>query len=100
MRRCWSVRRAWPDAKREVIVPRAVAAGIVQSEAPAGGSSASIASLPPLYGSQTAVQPPARTTRNWPPVMNCAVTCWPAAVMNGPGLVALASNGVAHAACM
>ena len=66
----------------------------------AGGSSASMASLPPLYGSHTAVQPPARTARYGPPVMNCAVTCRPAAVVNGSGLVSMASNGVAHAACM
>ena len=52
-----------PDARREVIAPRDVAAGIVQPVAPAGGSSASMASLPPLYGSQTAVQPPAPTAR-------------------------------------
>ena len=87
------------DARRDVIAARAAAAGIVQAASPAGGSSASMASLPPLYGSQTAVQPPAWTARNSPPVMNCAVTPWPAAVVNGPGLVKLTSNGVAHAAC-
>ena len=58
-----------------------------------------MASWPPLYGSHTAVQPPARTARYEPPVMNCAVTCRPAAVVNGPGLVWFGSNGAAHAAC-
>ena len=65
---------------------------------PEGGSSATIASLPPRYGSRAAVQPAALAVRYGPPFMNGAVTCCPAAVVNGPGLVWLASNGVAHAA--
>src|SRR6266568_1231039 len=90
----------WPDARRVAIAVTPVAAGIAQPAVPAGGSSASIASLPPLYGSRTAVQPAARTVRYSPPVMNCAVTRWPEAVVNGPGLVSLRSNGVSHGAFM
>src|SRR6516225_3265117 len=90
----------WPDARREVIAPRAAAAGKVQPAEPAGGSSASIASLPPRYGSQTAVQPSEVTVRYRPPSMNCAVTGRPAAVVNGPGPVSFGSNGATQAACM
>src|SRR6202050_3318159 len=83
---------------RAVITPRPAADGIVQPAAPPGGSSASRPSRPPRYGSQTPVQPPARSERNWPPFMNDTVTCWPAAVANGAGLVRLAWKGAAPTA--
>jgi hypothetical protein len=59
-----------------------------------------MASLPPRYGSQTAVQPSARVARYGPLVMNFAVTCCPAAVVNESGTVSLGSKGVAHGAFM
>ena len=72
--------------------------GVAQFPAPAAGSSATMASVPPRYGSETAVQPPAVAIRYPPPFMKLALTCRPAAVVNGPGRVSAASNGVAHAA--
>ncbi len=73
-------------------------AGRVQLAVPAGGSSATMPSLSPRYGSQTAVQPPALTARYRPPFMNCAVTLRPAELVNGPGVVWLDWNGAAQAA--
>src|SRR5580700_6582909 len=65
---------------------------------PAAGSRAIIDSSPPRYGSDTAVQPPEALTPNPFPCMSRALTCPPAAVVNGPDLVWLAWNGAAQAA--
>ena len=89
-----------PAARREVMAVRAAAAGNAQPAVPAGGSRASMASLPPRYGSQTAVQPSALTAWYGPLTMKCAVTRRPEAVVNGSGLVSPGSNGVAQAAFM
>ena len=90
---------AVPPAPSEVVIAASVpAVGIAQLPAPAAGSSATMARVPPWYGSETAVQPPAVAARYPPPFMNLALTCWPAAVVNGPELVSLAWNGLAHAA--
>src|SRR5579862_4569713 len=87
-----------PDARAVVMAPRIAVVGIAHAVAPAGGSSATMASLPPRYGSRAAVHPARLTVWYGPPCMNWAVTCRPAAVVNDPGLVWAASNGVAHAA--
>src|SRR5580700_4528272 len=91
-----------PVPARVAVIPaRVLAGGMAQvpASAPAGGSSATMPSLPPWYGSQTPVQPPALAERYRPPFMNGTLTWAPAAVVNGAGLVWLASNGVAQAAC-
>ncbi|HET9973914.1 MAG TPA: hypothetical protein VFQ68_37175 [Streptosporangiaceae bacterium] len=77
-----------------------MADGRAQPVVPAGGSRASMASLPPRYGSQTAVQPSALTARYEPSTMKCAVTRWPAAVVKESGTVSSGSNGVAQGAFM
>src|SRR5947209_1555074 len=89
-----------PAARREVMAVRAAAAGSAQPAVPAGGSRASMASLPPRYGSQTAVQPFTLTALYEPLIMKCAWTRRPAAVVKESGTVSLGSNGVAQAAFM
>ena len=86
--------------RREVMEVRAAADGSAQPVVPAGGSRASMASLPPRYGSQTAVQPSAVVAPYAPLTMKCAVTRWPAAVVKESEMVSLGSNGVAQAAFM
>src|SRR6266699_3665449 len=66
-------------ARPEASAPAVAASGTWQPVPPAGGSAASMLSLPPLYGSATAVQPCVRVTENAPPRMKLAVTGPPAA---------------------
>src|ERR1022692_3179753 len=91
---------ALPRGMSRVVIARSAATGgIGHPAAPEAGSIATIASLPPRYGSDTAVQPPALVVRKSPPCMNFTLIRRPAAVVNGPALVWLARNGVAQAAC-